>query len=547
MYFGNLIIRMSNAKPSRDILRFIIQAEKRSLCWTKAQTLDPLNPWTLIGCCQCNSLSLFLLVMEVYIMPEDKNKNYHMTPEAFRRCGRAVIDWIADYYENIESMPVLSQVQPGEIRSSLPPHPPERSESITDILDDVTELILPGVTHWQSPNFFAFFPANASGPAILGELLSAGLGVQGMLWATSPACTELETHVLDWVVEMLDLPNHFISTNSGGGVIQDSASSASLCALLAARERATSFVSNEQGCDQRLIAYTSNQAHSSIEKAVKIAGIGRKHLRLIDVDQQFAMRADVLSNQIDRDRQSGKIPFFVAATVGTTSSNGMDPLPEIGKICREHGIWLHVDGAMAGTAALCPEYRWIHKGLEMADSYCFNPHKWMFTNFDCDCFYVADRKTLIQALSILPEYLRNKATESGAVIDYRDWQVPLGRRFRSLKLWLVIRHYGIEGLQYHVKRHVEMAQEFAQWVEQDDRFELAVPPPLNLICFRHRGGDAVNQKLLDSLNQSGDLYLTHTSMNDQLTLRLCIGQTNTEPHHVQRAWQNIQKAAHEIE
>ena len=480
-------------------------------------------------------------------MAEDKNKSFHMTPDAFRRCGRAVVDWIADYYENIESRPVLSLVQPGAIRSALPLHPPERGEPISDMLKDVSDLIMPGVTHWQSPNFFAFFPANASGPAILGDLLSAGLGVQGMLWATSPSCTELETHVLDWLVEMLDLPGHFSSTGSGGGVIQDSASSASLCALLAARERVTDFESNEKGCGKRLVAYTSNQAHSSIEKAAKIAGIGRENLRLIDVDEQFAMRPDVLSRQIEDDRQSGRIPFYVAASVGTTSSNGMDPLPDIGKICRENNIWLHVDGAMAGTAALCPEFRWIHRGLEMADSYCFNPHKWMFTNFDCDCFYVADRGTLIKTLSILPEYLRNKATESGAVIDYRDWQIPLGRRFRSLKLWFVIRYYGVEGLRYHVRRHVEIAQKFAKWVEQDGRFELAVPPPLNLICFRHRGGDAFNQELLERLNQSGDLYLTHTRMNDQLTLRLCVGQTNTELHHVERAWQNIRKAASEIE
>jgi aromatic-L-amino-acid decarboxylase len=358
-----------------------------------------------------------------------------------------------------------------------------------------------------------------------------------MLWATSPACTELETHVLDWLVEMLDLPEAFLSSNSGGGVIQDTASSASLCALLAARERATNYESNERGCEGNLVAYTSNQAHSSIEKAAKIAGIGRENLRLIDVDERYAMRADLLEQQIEKDRQAGRMPCFVSATVGTTSSNGIDPLPEISKICRENNLWLHVDGAMAGTAALCPEYRWIHDGLEMADSYCFNPHKWMFTNFDCDCFYVADRGALIQTLSILPEYLRNKATESGAVIDYRDWHIPLGRRFRALKLWFVIRHYGVEGLQHHVRQHVEMAQQFASWIKQDDRFEVVVPPPLNLICFRHRGGDDINEQLMDRLNQSGDLYLTHTSMQDRLTLRLCVGQTHTEFRHVERAWQ----------
>jgi aromatic-L-amino-acid decarboxylase len=474
-------------------------------------------------------------------------KSYHMTAEEFRRHGRAVVDWIADYYENIESLPVLSRVKPGQVRSTLPVHAPEKGEPMEDMLRDISELILPGVTHWQSPNFFAFFPANASGPSILGDLLSSALGVQGMLWATSPACTELETHVMDWLVEMLDLPVKFLSSNSGGGVIQDSASNASLCALLAGRERATTYACNEQGVDARLVAYTSNQAHLSIEKAVKIAGIGRANLRLVDVDENFGMRADHLVQLIETDLQAGRIPCFVAATVGTTSSNGIDPLHEIGEICRRNNIWLHVDAAMAGTAALCPEYRWIHNGLEMADSYCFNPHKWLFTNFDCDCFYVADSNALIQTLSILPEYLRNTATESGAVIDYRDWQIPLGRRFRSLKLWFVIRHYGVQGLRHHVRRHVELAQKFASWVEQNERFELAMRPPLNLVCFRHRGGDELNQQLMDRLNQSGDLYLTHTSMHDRLTLRLCVGQTNTEFRHVERAWQRIQDIAEELE
>jgi aromatic-L-amino-acid decarboxylase len=476
-----------------------------------------------------------------------EEKNYHMSPEEFRKYGRAVVDWIADYYENIESQPVLSRVEPGELRALLPDRAPRDSEAFENLLSDVTDLILPGITHWQSPHFFAYFPANVSGPSILGDLLASGLGVQGMLWATSPACTELETHVLDWLVEMLDLPEHFLSSQPGGGVIQDAASSASLCALLAARERATGSESNERGCDGRLTVYTSNQAHSSIEKAVKIAGIGRENLRLIDVDDRFAMRADLLAREIKADQQAGRVPFFVAATVGTTSSNGIDPLPEIGRICRDNQLWLHVDGAMAGTAALCPEFRWIHAGLELADSYCFNPHKWMFTNFDCDCFFVRDRGALIQALTILPEYLRNQATESGAVIDYRDWQVPLGRRFRSLKLWFVIRHYGVTGLQFHVRQHVELAQQLASWVEQDDRFELAVPPPLNLVCFRHKDGDAFNQQLMDRLNHSGDLYLTHTSMQDRLTLRVCVGQTNTEIRHVERAWQRIQKVAAEIE
>lgn len=477
----------------------------------------------------------------------EPGKDYHMTPEAFRRYGRAVVDWIADYYEQIETFPVLADVRPGEIRARLPARPPERGEPFERLLEDVTRLILPGLTHWQSPNFFAFFPANTSGPAILGEMISAGLGVQGMLWATSPACTELETHVLDWLVEMLGLPGKFSSAGAGGGVIQDSASSAALCALVAARERATGLSANERGCPGNLVAYASSQAHSSIEKAVGIAGVGRRNLRLIDVDARFAMRPDLLLERIHRDQEDGRIPFFVAATVGTTSSNGLDPLAAIGRISREHGLWLHVDAAMAGTAALCPEYRYIHEGLELADSYCFNPHKWMFTNFDCDCFYVADRGALVRSLSILPEYLRNQATDSGAVIDYRDWQIPLGRRFRALKLWFVIRHYGVEGLRYHVRRHIEWAQQFAQWVREDPDFELAGPPPLNLVCFRHQAGDEFNQKLLERLNRSGALYLTHTRLHDRFTLRFCVGQTATTFRHVEKAWERIRQTAGQLE
>jgi len=472
-----------------------------------------------------------------------EEKSFHMNPEEFRRSGHAMVDWIADYYSRIESYPVLSRVEPGQVRASLPTHPPATGESFAAILADIEKLIIPGITHWQSPNFYAFFPCNASGPAILGDLLSSGLGVQGMLWATSPACTELETHVLDWLAEMLALPQKFFSTNSGGGVIQDTASSASLCALLAARERATNFASNRKGCDGKLMAYTSTQAHSSIEKDVQIAGLGRDNLRFIEVDEKFAMRPAALAAQIDRDRKAGMTPCFVSATVGTTSSNGIDPVPEIGGICRENRLWLHVDAAMSGSAALCPEFRYIHNGLEFADSYCFNPHKWMFTNFDCDCFWVADRAALIKTLSVQPEYLKNKATESGAVFDYRDWQVPLGRRFRSLKLWFVIRHYGIAGLQHHVREHVRLAQEFASWLKADDRFEVAAPVPLNLVCFRHKAGDQTTEMLMDRLNRSGDLYLTHTRLNDRLTLRFCVGQTNTQERHVRKAWQRIQEEA----
>ena len=472
-----------------------------------------------------------------------QEKSLHMTPEEFRRYGHAVVDWIADYQSRIESFPVLSQVKPGQIRASLPLDPPVHGESFETVLKDVEQLILPGVTHWQSPNFFAYFPCNASGPGILGDLLSSGLGVQGMLWSTSPACTELETHVLDWLVGMMGLPEQFLSSGSGGGVIQDTASSAVLCALLAARERASGYTTNKKGGNGRLVAYASTHTHSSLEKAAMIAGIGTENLRLIEVDANFAMKPDALTRQLESDKKAGLIPCFVCATVGTTSSNAMDPVRAIGEICRKNNLWLHVDAAMSGTAMICPEFRHLQDGAELADSYNFNPHKWMGANFDCSCFWVADRKALIQTLSILPEYLRNQATESGAVIDYRDWHIQLGRRFRSLKLWFVIRHYGVEGLQENVREHVRLAQEFAKWVRADDRFEVMAPVPLNLICFRLKSGDEANQALMDRLNCSGDLHLTHTKLRGNLTLRMCIGQTNTQERHVRKAWEKIKHSS----
>ncbi len=486
-------------------------------------------------------------------MAEDDNSvseddtSYHMTPDEFRRRGHELVDWLADYQERVASLPVCAQVEPGEVRAALPVDPPQIGEPFDAVMRDLEEIILPGITHWQSPNFYAFFPSNNSGPSILGELVSAGLGVQGMMWATSPACTELETHVLDWLVDMLGLPDSFRSDGDGGGVIQDTASSATLCALIAARERATDFAANEKGCDGSVVVYTSNQAHSSVAKAVKIAGIGARNLRLIDVDESFAMRPEALARQIQDDRRAGLVPAFVCATVGTTASNGMDPLAEIGRVCEAEDVWLHVDAAMSGTAALCPEYRHIHDGLELADSYCFNPHKWMLTNFDCDCFYVADRAALINALSILPDYLRNKATDSGAVIDYRDWQVPLGRRFRALKLWFVIRHYGVEGLRFQVRRHVGLAQQFAAWVKESENFVTVVASPLNLVCFRHLAGNEFNERLLDRLNASGHLYLTHAVLAGEYVLRLSIGQAHTEARHVEHAWRCICETAAELQ
>ncbi len=469
--------------------------------------------------------------------------SHHMTPDEFRRWGHETVDWLARYMEEVEGLPVVSAAAPGDVRAKLPSAPPERGEPFSAVLRDLDEIIVPGLTHWQSPNFFGYFPANTSGPAALGELLSAGMNVQGMLWAASPAATELETLVMDWVAQLLGLPDGFRSGSAGGGVIQDSASSAALCALLSARERATGYAANHRGCDGTLTAYASTQVHSSVEKAVRVAGLGSDQLRLIDVDYEYALRPDLLEQAIRADEDAGLRPCYAVATVGTTSSNAVDPLREIGEICRRHGVWLHVDAAQAGTAAVCPEFRHLHDGLGLADSFCFDPHKWMFTNFDCDCFFVADREPLIRTLSILPEYLRNQASESGAVIDYRDWQIPLGRRFRALKLWMMIRHYGVEGLQFHVRRHVALAQRFADWVRDDLDFVLAAPVPLNLVCFSHRAGDAATQRVMDHVNGSGRAFISHTRLSDRLVLRVCVGQSQTEERHVKALWDLIREGA----
>ncbi len=473
-------------------------------------------------------------------------KSYHMTPGQFREEGKKLIDRIADYYEEVGNYPVLSQVKPGDIFGQLPAEPPVTGESFDSMLEDVNRIIMPGITHWQSPRFFAYFPANASFPAILGDLLSSGLGVQGMLWATSPAATELETRVMEWLAGMLDLPERFRISSTGGGVIQDTASSAALTALVAAREKASAFGSNNSGITHRFTAYVSTQTHSSVEKAAKIAGIGKENLRLIDTDENFAMQPHLLEEAIRKDREMGCIPFFVCATIGTTSSNGMDPIRRIGEICKAENLWLHVDGAMAGAALLCPEFRHFADGLELADSFCFNPHKWMFTNFDCDCFWVADRRHLVNTFSVLPEYLRNQASESGEVIDYRDWHIQLGRRFRALKLWFVIRHYGVEGLQHHIRYHVDLARKFAGWIRESRNFELVLEPPLNLVCFRFRGSNEANMRLMQEINRQGTIFFTHTKLGDQVVLRLCIAQTHTTEEDVVRAWEVIQKQAQSL-
>jgi aromatic-L-amino-acid decarboxylase len=409
------------------------------------------------------------------------------------------------------------------------------------VLRDLDDVVLPGITHWQHPAFFAYFPANASGPAILADLLASGLGVQGMLWATSPAATELETHTLDWLATLLGLPDRFRSDGPGGGVIQHSASDAALVALLAALHRASGGRTERDGVGvARFAVYTSGQTHSSVEKACRIAGLGSGTLRKLDVDPvTLAARPEHLRTLIANDRAAGIVPALVVASVGATGTGAVDPVRELATIAREAGAWLHVDAAWAGVAAVADEFRWLNDGLDLADSYATNPHKWLLTNFDCDAFYTADRAALLGALSILPEYLRNAATESGAVIDYRDWHVPLGRRFRALKLWAVIRWYGAEGLAQHVRGHVALAQHFAALVRADDRFEVVAPHPLSLVTFRLRAGDEATLSLMRTVNASGALYLTHTQVNGRAALRFAIGSPLTEQRHVDAAWKAL--------
>jgi len=464
-----------------------------------------------------------------------------MDANEFRRQAYLMVDWMADYLETIENLPVKSQVEPHEIYNQLPSSPPESSESMETIFEDFKNIILPGITHWQSPNFFAYFPANNSYPSILGEMLTAALGSQCMIWETSPAAAELEEVTMNWLKEMTGLPSHW------EGVIQDSASSATLAAILSARERASEFNINEQGftSKEKFRIYCSTETHSSIDKAVKIAGLGRTNLKKIGVDKNFAMNPEALEQVIVQDMANGFNPMCVIATLGTTSSTAIDPVEKIAAICNKYNIWLHIDGAYAGTALILPEFRWMIKGIEKADSFVFNPHKWMFTNFDCSAYFVKDKEPLLRTFEILPEYLRT--TTRGKVNDYRDWGVQLGRRFRALKLWFVIRNFGVEGLQEKIRLHIELANHFAKLVENHPEFEVLAPHPFSVVCFRYipeglndpERINALNEMLLKSINKTGKAYITHTRLGGKYTLRMVIGQTNVTMQHVDAAWEMI--------
>ena len=468
-----------------------------------------------------------------------------MDNSEFREWAHRLADRMADYYENIESYPVKSAVKPGEIMSQLPAFPPKGKENMSEIMGDFESIIMPGITHWQSPNFFAYFPANGSFPSILAEMLTASLGAQCMVWDTSPAAAELEEVVMNWLKSMTGLPANW------HGVIQDTASTSTLAAILSAREKLTDYLINNNGFNgnERLRVYCSTETHSSVEKAVKISGIGRKNLVKIATDASYRMDVSLLRKTIAEDIAAGLVPLCVVATLGTTGSTSVDPLKEIASVCEENSVWLHVDAAYAGTALLLPEYRWMIEGIEKADSFVFNPHKWMFTNFDCSAYFVKDKEALIRTFEILPEYL--KTGNRGLVNDYRDWGIPLGRRFRALKLWFVIRSYGINQLQEMIREHIRLARWLEQEVIAHPNFEIMAPVPLSLVCFRNRPScitntedlNILNADLLAKLNASGQIFLTHTKLNGQYTLRMSIGGTLTKQHHVEKAWELIKETA----
>ncbi len=467
-----------------------------------------------------------------------------MDPE-FRAHAHEIVDWIADYLDGIEHLPVASQVAPGQIFRQIPESPPLSGEPFDTLMSDFKSVILPGMTHWQHPSFFAYFPANSSPPSLYAEMLTAALGAQCMSWITSPSAAELEERMMQWLREMLGLPMDW------DGVIQDTASTATLCSILTAREERSRHEINRRGFSSadRYTVYCSVEAHSSVEKAVRIAGIGREQLRKIGVDDAFAMRPDLLDETIRRDIAGGFVPLCVVNALGTTGSVAIDPLKEVGTVAKRHGVWVHVDAAFAGTALILPEFRHLLEGVEFVDTFVFNPHKWMFTNFDCSAYFVKDREALVRTFEILPEYLKTR--EKQQVNNYRDWGIQLGRRFRALKLWFVIRTYGVEGLRLRVREHIRMGRELEEAIRKESDFEILAPVWCNVLCFRYRPAsvvdrdrlNALNTELMDRLNATGKLYLTHTKLNGNTTLRFVIGQTSVERRHVASAWDIIRQSA----
>ncbi len=470
----------------------------------------------------------------------------HLSPEEFRRQGHAAIDWIADYWAGLDALPVLSQVDPGAVRRTLPTAPPEAGEPFGALLGDLDELIVPGLTHWQHPRFFAYFPANSSPAAILGDLISSGIGAQGMIWATSPAVTEVEQVVVDWLAQALGLPEQFQhrADGPGGGVIHDTASTATFTALLAALHAASGGTAREAGVGStRWAVYGSSQAHSSLAKAVMMAGLGAECVRSVEVDPVTqAMDARALELRIADDIDDGWTPLFVQAAVGTTSTGAIDDVQAIAEAIDGVGAWLHVDGAWAGVAAVCPEFRdRLLGGTHLADSIVINPHKWLLTTFDCSILWVQDRARLTDALSITPEYLRNAASESGAVVDFRDWHPQLGRRFRSLKLWAVLRTYGLEGLRAHIREGVDLAAYVEELIDGDERLELVTERSLSLVVFRHADGDEATLAAMHRLNASGIAYLSHTAVEGRVAMRIAVGGWRTTRADIDVMWAELRR------
>jgi aromatic-L-amino-acid decarboxylase len=452
-----------------------------------------------------------------------------MTPEEFREHGHALVDWIAGYMEHVGDLRVLPNVKPGEIAAKLPASAPDKPETFDAMLRDLDEIVMPGLTHWQSPGWFAYFPANVSAPSILGELASAGLGQQGMLWATSPAATEIEIRVVEWMVDLLGLPEHFkMSVGPGGGSIQMSASdSTHLVHVVARRARA--------------VAYASEQAHSSVARGARVAGY--EAVRLVPTNDRYAMDPAALRAQIERDRAEGLQPAIVTSAIGTTGTGAVDPLEAIADVAQEFGLWHHVDAAWAGSAMILPEQRSHQRGVERVDSYTVNPHKWLFTNFDCNLLFVADRAPLNDALDDTPPYLRNAASDAGEVVDLRNWQVPLGRRFRALKLWWVLRSYGGDGLRFHLREHIRLADELAIRIDDHPRLEHIAPPSFSLVSFAHAGGDEATDALADAINATGHSAVTASTIDGRRFIRIAIGQTHTTAVHVNRLWAAVGAAA----
>jgi len=476
-------------------------------------------------------------------MNQDNPRLGDMPAEEFRRYGYEIVDWIADYFDHIDEFPVLSQVQPGWLKDSQPRSAPESGEDFGEVLKDMDRLILPAVTHWNHPNFHGLFSTSTSSVGVFGEMFAAAFDMKAMLWRTSPASTELEDVVLDWLRQMMNLPDEF------EGIIYDTASVSTMHAIAAARERANLKI-RELGMSGRddlplLRVYCSEHVHSSIDKAVITLGLGTRSLRKIAVNERFEMIPEALADAIDEDVEAGFVPICVIPTIGTTSSTSVDPVDAIADICEKHGIWLHVDAAYAGSAAIVPELQHYFKGCERADSIVTNPHKWLFTPFDLSVLYCRDLGELKRAFSLVPEYL--KTSDESTVKNGMDYGIQLGRRFRALKLWFVMRYFGREGLIDRIREHCRLANLFASWVEESSNFEMLAPVPFALVCFRAcpegvADLDALNEKIMNDINASGDAYLSHTKLDGKFTLRLSVGSIRVEEKHLVKVWELLQKS-----